>query len=144
MPVILDETHLTVSGNGTHECVPFLALKETILGKRYQLSIAFVSARVAQSLNIAHRGKDYVPNTLSFSLTPTSGEIILCTSAMRKQYRLSEYSYDDYVIYIIIHSMLHLKGMQHGSTMERKEAQLLSRFASPQSNPNETTRHRRH
>lgn len=124
----LEAHNLTVSANGTLPSVPFLAIKEKVLGKRYELSIAFVSPARAQALNIEHRDKDYVPNTLSFSLTPTSGEIILCKSAMQKEYKKFDMDFDTYVIFIVIHSMLHLKGMTHGSTMERTERQLLAFF----------------
>ena len=106
-----------------------MALKEKILGKKYELSIRFVAPAEAQALNIAHRNKDYIPNTLSFPLSETSGEIVLCRSAMRKEYKNFEMDYDTYLIFIIIHSMLHLKGYEHGSTMEDKEQKLLALFA---------------
>ncbi len=125
------EAHnLSISGNGTLPGVPFLAIKKKVLGKGYELSIAFVSPARAQALNIEHRKKDYIPNTLSFSLTEKSGEIILCTTALRKEYKKFEMEYDEYVIFILIHSMLHLKGMEHGSTMERKEKHFMKFFAS--------------
>jgi rRNA maturation RNase YbeY len=128
---VLDTDNMTVSIKGTLPSVPFLALKEKILGKKYDLSIRFVVPAEAQALNIAHRGKDYIPNTLSFPLSETSGEIILCRSAMRREYKDFEMTYDNYLLFIVIHSMLHLKGMEHGSTMERKERELLALFANP-------------
>lgn len=125
---VLDTDNMTVSIKGTLPRVPFLALKEKILGKRYELSIRYVSPAEAQALNMTHRSKDYIPNTLSFSLSETSGEIILCRSAMRREFKDFDMPYDRYEIFIIIHSMLHLKGMAHGSTMERKEQTLLKFF----------------
>ncbi len=130
MQTLLEEHNLSVSSNGTLPSVPFLAIKEAVLGKKYELSIAFVTPKQAQALNIEHRGKDYVPNTLSFSYDKKSGEIILCASALRKQYKEFDMDYDTYVTFIVIHSMLHLKGMLHGDIMERKERQLLKQFAS--------------
>lgn len=127
---VLDADTMTVSINGTLPSVPFLALKEKILGKKYELSIQFVPPAQAQALNIEHRQKDYVPNTLSFPLSENSGEIILCRSAMRKEFKQFDMTYDTYLIFILIHSMLHLKGYEHGSTMERKEQQLLALFSS--------------
>jgi probable rRNA maturation factor len=120
---------MTVSTKGTLPSVPFLALKEKILGKKYELSIRFVAPAEARGLNVAHRNKDYVPNTLSFPLSETSGEIILCRSAMRHEYRDFDMSYEKYLVFIVIHSMLHLKGYEHGSTMERKERDLLALFS---------------
>lgn len=125
---VLDTDNLTVSITGTLPRVPFLALKEKILGKQYELSIRFVTPTEAQQLNITHRNKEYIPNTLSFPLSEKSGEIILCRSAMRREYKNFDMKYDDYLIFIIIHSMLHLKGYAHGSTMERKEQALLALF----------------
>jgi probable rRNA maturation factor len=127
--MILDTDTMTVSSKGTLPSVPFLALKEKILGKKYELSIRFVAPGEAQALNIAHRNKDYIPNTLSFPLSETSGEIILCRSAIRKQYKDFDMTYDQYMTFIVIHSMLHLKGYEHGSTMERKERDLLALFS---------------
>jgi probable rRNA maturation factor len=125
---VLDTDNLTVSTIGTLPSVPFLALKEKILGKKYELSIRFAAPAEAQALNIAHRSKDYVPNTLSFPLSETSGEIVLCRSAMRKEYKQFDMTYETYMVFIVIHSMLHLKGFEHGSTMERKERDLLALF----------------
>lgn len=127
--MILDTDTMTVSTKGTLPRVPFLALKEKILGKKYELSIRFVAPAEAQTLNITHRNKEYIPNTLSFPLSETSGEIILCRSAMRREYKQFDMTYDSYLIFIVIHSMLHLKGYEHGSTMERKERALLALFA---------------
>ncbi len=124
----IDTDTMTVSGKGTLPSVPFLALKEKILGKKYEVSIRFVAPAEAQALNIAHRGKGYVPNTLSFPLADTSGEIVLCRSAIRKPYKDFDMTYDAYMTFIVIHSMLHLKGYEHGSTMERKERELLALF----------------
>jgi rRNA maturation RNase YbeY len=125
---VLDTDNMTVSIKGTLPRVPFLELKEKILGKKYELSIRYVSPIEAQALNIAHRNKEYVPNTLSFSLSETSGEIILCRSAMRREFKSFDMEYEAYEIFIVIHSMLHLKGYAHGSTMERKEQSLLKLF----------------
>lgn len=136
----IEEHNLSVSiQRGTLPGVPFLAIKEKVLGKSYDLSIAFVSPADAQALNIQHRNKDYIPNTLSFSLTDTSGEIVLCMSALKKQHRDFDMDLDTYIIYILIHSMLHLIGMEHGGTMERKEKKLLAFFTT-----HEITNNRRH
>lgn len=123
----LEAKNITVSRkNGPLPRVPFLDIKGKVLGKSYDLSISFVDEREAKALNKKFRKKDYVPNTLSFSLTKTSGEIIMCMSAIRKEYRKFDMTLQKYTIFLLIHSMLHLKGMQHGSTMEDSEANYLS------------------
>lgn len=123
------DTNLSISKTkGKLPSLPFSDIKELVLGKRYELSIHFATEDEAQKLNITHRNKDYIPNTLSFPYTKTSGEIVLCEESMKKQYKDFELSYYDYVIYILIHSMLHLKGFEHGSTMESKEAYFLKKL----------------
>lgn len=136
---VLEFSNLTISGKGTLPSVPYLRIKEKVLGKRYDLSIRFVDPTTAQALNITHRHKDYIPNTLSFSLSESSGEIVLCRSAIRREYKKFGMTYDTYLIYLIVHSSLHLVGMNHGSTMEAKELFFLKQFA-----PNEAITFSRH
>lgn len=128
----LEEKNLSVTKKGTLPRVPFLAIKEKVLGKAYDLSISFVDEETAQALNITHRQKDYIPNTLSFSLSDIpskkSGEIVMCIPAIKKEYKKFGMSYDTYLIFLLIHSMLHLKGYEHGSTMEDKEQHYLAFF----------------
>ena len=107
---------------------PFLTIKEKVLGKKYELSISFVSEVTAQELNATHRDKAYVPNTLSFSLSKSSGEIVMCIEAIKKEYKKFSMTYDKYLIFLLIHSMLHLKGMNHSSTMEDKERAVMKKF----------------
>ncbi len=125
---LLEEKNLTVSNNGTLPRVPFLAIKEKVLGKQYNLSISFVDEQTAQTLNKTYRKKTYVPNTLSFSLTKTGGEIVMCIPAIKKEYKKFEMTYTTYLTFLLIHSMLHLKGYEHGSTMEDKEQYYLAFF----------------
>jgi probable rRNA maturation factor len=124
----LEVKNLLVHKNGTLPSVPFLAIKEKVLGKGYDLSISFVDEAVAQELNKTHRNKTYIPNTLSFSLTEKTGEIVMCLSAIKKEYKKFEMTYKKYLTFLIIHSMLHLKGFEHGSTMEDKEQYYLAYF----------------
>jgi len=127
--MVEEYSNLTISGKGTLPNVPFLAIKEAVLGKKYELSVRFVDPLTAQQLNITHRQKDYVPNTLSFSLSDTSGEIVMCRSAIRAEYKKFSMTHSTYLIFLFIHSSLHLLGMDHGSTMETKEQFFLKKFA---------------
>ncbi|MCC6198899.1 rRNA maturation RNase YbeY [Candidatus Nomurabacteria bacterium] len=137
----IETSRLTIRSKGTLPRVPFERIKNAILGKEYDLSVTFLSPVEALALNIAHRGKDYTPNTLSFPLTKTSGEIIICRSVARTQYKDFNLSYDDYLTFLFIHSALHLKGYEHGSTMERKEKEFLKLFSAPNG---KITHQRRH
>ena len=108
--------------------LPFVEIKNEILTKEYELSIACVSKKTATELNIIHRKKDYTPNILSFSLTKKSGEIILHIPTIKKQYKSFKMSYTDYVLYLLIHGCLHLKGLDHGVLMDKKELLLKKKF----------------
>lgn len=107
---------------------PYQAIKDAILGKRYHLSLAFVGERRAQTLNETYRQRSYVPNVLSFPYTEDSGEIVICPAVADRQARQSDLSPAGYVAFLFIHGALHLKGYDHGDTMERLEARYLARF----------------
>ncbi len=130
--MVIEKDHFTLSKKGTLPMiiakVPFLRIKEKVLGQRYDLSLVLVSKREAQRINQKYRHKTYVPNTLAFPLTKTSGEIVMCLPAIQSEYKKFDMSYKTYFIYLMIHSMLHLKGYAHGGTMERKEKLLLALF----------------
>lgn len=117
----LDAHNLSVSKKGTLPRVPFLDIKNKVLGKGYDLSISFVGEKEAKQLNKKFRKKSYIPNTLSFSLTNKSGEIVMCLSKIKKEAPKFDLSYNKFLVFLLIHSMLHLKGFEHGSTMEAKE-----------------------
>jgi len=106
---------------GTHTRVPFARMRNEILGKKYELSIALVDAKTSKKINRETRGKDYPTNILSFSLTKNSGELILHSPSIIRDAKKFGMEKKDFFIYIVIHGMLHLKGMQHGSTMEKAE-----------------------
>ena len=98
---------------------PYEKIKEAVLGKKYVLTLAFVGTKRAQKLNVAYRQKSYVPNVLSFPLSDFEGEIYLCPEISypeAKDFKLSE---DGYIAFLFIHGLLHLKGHDHGATMER-------------------------
>jgi len=103
-------------------------MKDAVLGGRYDLSLAFVSPKESQTLNKKHRGKNKPANVLSFPLSATSGEIIICLTEARKDAPKFDEMPRAFVAHLFIHACLHLKGMKHGSTMEKKERQYLKKF----------------
>lgn len=108
--------------------LPFEEAKMTVLGKKYNLSLVFIGQARSRTLNRTYRGKDYSTNVLSFELTTDSGEIFIDLAQAKKEYKKFDMSFPDFVFYLFIHGMLHLSGLEHGSTMERKETKLLSKF----------------
>lgn len=126
-----EKKNLSITCTGTLPPLPYEKIKESILGARYELSLSFVSPREAKLLNQTYRKKTYIPNTLSFPLSRSQGQIIICRSVARTQAKEHAMSYRTYLVYLLIHSMLHLKGFEHGVTMERLEARYLTHFTHP-------------
>ena len=107
---------------------PYEKMKDLILGKNYNMSLAFVGATRAKRLNISYRKKDYVPNVLSFPLDDTHGEIIICPAVAKTQAKDFDLTVDGYIAYLFIHGLVHLKGHDHGATMDQLEHKYLKHF----------------
>lgn len=126
---ILEKKNLTViRKNGTLPKVPFLPIKEKLLGKSYDLTITFCSPKESQEKNKLYRDKDYPTNILSFPLSETEGEIYISLSVARRDAKKFEMSYEKFLHLLLVHGCLHLKGHEHGSTMEELEDKLVKTF----------------
>lgn len=110
--------------------IPFKTIADEVLGPSFEVSLVIVGDTKARRLNSEHRQKSYIPNVLSFPLSTTSGEIFLNLNQAKKQASDYGMSYRDFIIYLFIHSLLHLKGYDHGSTMEHKERYFVKRFVN--------------
>lgn len=108
--------------------IPFEEIKNAILGKRYDLSLAFLSAREMRAVTRKTKKKNKASNVLSFPLSPTSGEVLICLETAKKEAPLYGVPQKDFVAFLFIHGLLHIKGLSHGATMEREERRLLRRF----------------
>jgi len=94
----------------------------------WDISLVFTGPKKAQELNMQLRKKSYTPNVLSYALGKKSGEIFICLAEAAKQAPLHDMTERTFVLFLFIHGLLHLKGMPHGSTMERCERKLLAQF----------------
>lgn len=99
----------------------FFFLKNDILGKDYELSLAFINAEKSHQLNKTYRGKNKPTNILSFPLSKNEGEILICKEMVKKDAPKFKKTYKEFLGFLFIHGMLHLKGMRHGSRMEEAE-----------------------
>ncbi len=110
----------------------FLNIKNDILGKDYTLSIAFVDKKKSRELNKKYRNKDKATNVLSFALRKGMGELILCSDVIKKEADSKKYGrdFDKLVGFLVIHGMLHLKGLEHSSTMEKLEEKYDKKYFS--------------
>jgi rRNA maturation RNase YbeY len=108
--------------------LPFVRMKDAVLGPDYDLSLVFVTDKESQKLNQEHRGKSYIPNVLSFELDKTSGEVFINPSEARRQAPSFDKTYSKFIGFLFIHALCHLKGMKHGSRMERTEKEFRESF----------------
>src|SRR5947207_3439709 len=93
-------------------------IKNDILGKKYSLSIAFISPAKSREINKKYRGKNKPTNVLSFPFGKNEGEILLCREVIkkeakeiRKNKKTDGRTYREWEGFLVIHGMLHLKGM---------------------------------
>lgn len=110
---------------------PRLSLKEIkngILGPKYSLSLVFIGDTTSKKLNKKYRKINRPTNILSFPLSSNEGEILINLRKARDEAHLFDMSFRKFTAYLFIHGMLHLKGMQHGCTMNKKEIRLLRRY----------------
>lgn len=126
---ILETKNLTViRKNGTLPNVPFLEIKNKLLGKSYDLTLTFCTPQESQERNKTYRAKDYPTNILSFPLDEQAGEIYICLSIARRDAKKFDMSYEQFLHLLVIHGCLHLKGHDHGSTMDALEEKHLRSF----------------
>lgn len=100
----------------------FEKIKKDILGEDYDLSIAFVGEKKSRELNKHWRNINKATNILSFALGKNKGEIVLCKAVAKREAKNFGRTFRQFLGFLVIHGMLHLKGMQHSSTMEKAEA----------------------
>ena len=108
--------------------VPFRKIKDSVLGRSYELSVALISASEARALTRRLKKKDRASNVLAFPLGKKSGEVVLCPATARAEAAAYGYAPRDFLAYLFIHGLLHLKGLRHGATMEKLERRILKRF----------------
>ena len=108
--------------------LPFVNLKNQILGEEYDLSLVFVTPKESQKINRETRAKDNPTNVLSFPLEENSGEIFIDPKTSAKDAPNFDMTPTKFMLFLVIHAMLHLKGYEHGSTMEKQEKKFLKIF----------------
>lgn len=99
----------------------------------WEVSLVFVTPAKALALNKKLRGKDYIPNVLSYVVGEKSCEIIICLSEARRQapdFNLTPYTF---YLYLFIHGALHIKGWAHGVKMNKCEQKLVTKYGTENS-----------
>jgi probable rRNA maturation factor len=108
--------------------VSFAKIKNAVVGTDYSLSLVFIGENESQKLNKTYRQKDKPTNILSFPLDKKTGEIFITLAVAKKEMVDFDMNLTKFTTYLFIHGLLHLKGLEHGSTMEKAEQKLLKQF----------------
>ncbi len=109
--------------------LPFAEMKNFALGNDYNLSLVFIGDKRSRKLNREWRGKDKATDILSFSLNKHEGEIFINPRQTKSKAQLFERSFPNYLGFLFIHGLMHLKGFDHSSTMEREEEKVRKEFS---------------
>lgn len=110
--------------------LPWEKIKNHVLGPDYELSLVFCGDKLSRRLNRDWRKKDKPTNILSFPLDKKNGEIFLNLYLAQKQWRDFPYpNYREYLKFLFIHGLLHLKRMDHSSKMNKQEKAILEFFS---------------
>lgn len=123
-----DKFTISKTTKGKPAGLPFERMKDVVLGKDYELSLVFIGKKYSQTLNKKYRKKDKPANILSFPLSKTSGEIFICPETAKRDALKFEMKEKEFIGYLFIHGLLHLKGLKHSNKMEREENNLIKRY----------------
>jgi len=112
------------------------------------VSVAIVSGEEMRKLNKTYRKKDQATDVLSFSgagylegsessnKEEGLGEIIICPSEIRENAQSDSFSFEQELVFCLIHGILHLLGYKHNGDpreagkMGKKQAYYLSQIFS--------------
>jgi len=108
--------------------IPFETIKDSALGKKYSLSVVFVSPAESERINHEYRKKKKPTNILSFPYTFDSGEIVFCPELITTEAEKVNLDYKTYLTYLYIHGLTHLAGFDHSLLMERREIELRKKY----------------
>ena len=115
------------------QAAEILLRQEGIDSSRAELSLTIVEPEEIRELNREYRRVDKVTDVLSFPQfenmgeMPSDGEIclgdvVICDEKVRQQAEEYGHSYDRELVYLFVHSLLHLAGYDH---MEEDEKTIM-------------------
>lgn len=120
--------HIATKRNPDLSGFRFEEIKNAVLGKNYSLSLVFTTPSHMKKLNESFRNKNETTDILSFPLSKTEGEMFLCISVAKKEALKFNRELHNFIEFLFIHGLTHLKGMTHGSRMESEEKKYRKKF----------------
>ncbi|MDO8664486.1 MAG: rRNA maturation RNase YbeY [Candidatus Liptonbacteria bacterium] len=127
-PIIESNCSVTNLTKGKLPSLPFVSMKEAVLGKKYNLSIVFTTRAKIRALNRIYRDKDAATDILSFPLSDIAGEIHLNLNEAKKESKKFGRDFENFIGFLFIHGLVHLEGFEHGSRMEAQEIKFRKQF----------------
>jgi probable rRNA maturation factor len=121
--MLIEANKFSITGSRIPKSVrdfPFEEAVEKILGKKKFVSFVLIDETKMKKLNKEYRGVNKSTDILSFP-NEEGGEILISLTDVRKKSTVYCLLSTDYLPYLFIHGLLHLKGMTHGSKMDRQE-----------------------
>lgn len=112
-------------------------------GGDLELTVRIVDESEARELNLRYRGRDYVPNVLSFPMrlegpidTPLLGDVVLCAPVVEREAAAQHKSIQAHWSHLVVHGVLHCCGYDHETDsgalrMEALEKRILAEFGFP-------------
>ncbi|MDO5301715.1 MAG: rRNA maturation RNase YbeY [Tissierellia bacterium] len=96
-----------------------------------ELSLTFVDGEEIQRLNREYRGVDAITDVLSFPLMEeheellSLGDVVINTQRLKEQAEEYGHGYRRELLYLSLHSLLHLYGYDHQEEEEKREMRAL-------------------
>jgi probable rRNA maturation factor len=106
----------------------FRAIANHALPADYKLSVIFTTPANMKRFNLTYRDINKPTDILSFPLSKMQGEIYICPSETRREAPKFDRAYPNFMKFLFIHGCVHLKGYDHGVTMENIEADIRRKF----------------
>jgi probable rRNA maturation factor len=105
----------------------------TALDAPAEITVRIVDADEGRALNLAHRGKDYATNVLTFAYAsePTVvADLVLCAPVIEAEAKAQRLAVADHYAHMLVHGALHAQGHDHeveaeALTMEAIESRLM-------------------
>ncbi|MEI6042601.1 MAG: rRNA maturation RNase YbeY [bacterium] len=137
MKVLFDKDNFMISSTlkttPKNDWVLFDKIKDKVMGSNYELSLNFIGKERMRTLNRTHREKDYTTDVLSFPLDDLGiksemGEVFINLDVANKKSKDFDRTPKNYLLFLFVHSLMHLKGFDHGDKMESEEEKVRKFF----------------
>jgi probable rRNA maturation factor len=119
---------ITRTTKGKLPGLPFVRVKNEILGRDFQLSLAFIDISTMKKLSKEYKGTMSHTNILTFPLSANEAEIVMNLQTIRSVAKNYNMKYNEHLLFLFIHGCLHLKGYKHGPEMESLEERIWRKY----------------